>query len=113
MIYDKKSFLPGNIDDPEFYQKIFDALPIPIFYRDLNSVYQMCNKAHEEFSGRPREQIIGRSVYEIHTKTMAEIYQHKDQELFANPDIQIYETQVQQKDGSRMDVVINKAVIRS
>jgi len=113
MIYDKKSFLPGNIDDPEFYQKIFDALPIPIFYRDLNSVYQMCNKAHEEFSGRPREQIIGRSVYEIHTKTMAEIYHHKDQELFANPDIQIYETQVQQKDGSRIDVVINKAVIRS
>lgn len=113
MIYDKKSFLPGNIDDPEFYQKIFDALPIPIFYRDLNSVYQMCNKAHEEFSGRPREQIIGRSVYEIHTKTMAEIYHHKDQELFANPDIQIYETQVQQKDGSHMDVVINKAVIRS
>ena len=35
MIYDKKSFLPGNIEDPEFYQKVFDALPIPIFYRDL------------------------------------------------------------------------------
>lgn len=113
MIYDKKSFLPGNIDDPEFYQKVFDALPIPIFYRDLNGVYQMCNKAHEEFSGRPREQIIGRSVYEIHTKNMAEIYYHKDQELLANPDIQIYETQVRQKDGSRMDVVINKAVIRN
>lgn len=113
MIYDKKSFLPGNIDDPEFYQKVFDALPIPIFYRDLNGVYQMCNKAHEEFSGRPREQIIGRSVYEIHTKNMAEIYYHKDKELLANPDVQIYETQVRQRDGSRMDVVINKAVIRN
>jgi PAS domain S-box-containing protein len=113
MIYDKKSFLPGNIDDPEFYQKVFDALPIPIFYRDLNSVYQMCNKAHENFSGKPREQIIGRSVYDIHTKNMAEIYYHKDRELLANPDVQIYETQVRQTDGSRMDVVIHKAVIRN
>jgi PAS domain S-box-containing protein len=113
MIYDKKSFLPGNIEDPEFYQKVFDALPIPIFYRDLKGVYQMCNKAHEEFSGNPMEQIIGQSVYDIHTKHMAEIYYHKDQELLANPDVQIYETQVRQKDGSRMDVVINKAVIRN
>jgi PAS domain S-box-containing protein len=54
--------LPGNIEDPEFYQKIFDALPIPIFYRDLQGVYQMCNKAHEEFSGKMKAQIIGQSV---------------------------------------------------
>ncbi len=113
MIYDKKSFLPGNIEDLFFYQKVFDALPIPIFYRDLHGVYQMCNKAHEEFSGKPRAQIIGHSVYDVHTKHMAEIYFQRDQELFAKPDIQIYETQVRQQDGSRMDVVINKAVIRS
>jgi PAS domain S-box-containing protein len=113
MIYDKKSFLPGNIEDPEFYQKIFDALPIPIFYRDLNGNYQMCNKAHEEFSGKPAAQIIGQSVFDVHTRQMAEIYFQRDQDLLANPDIQIYETQVNQTDGSRMDVVINKAVIRS
>lgn len=113
MIYDKKSFLPGNIEDPEFYQKIFDALPIPIFYRDLQGVYQMCNKAHEEFSGKMKAQIIGQSVFDVHTRHMAEIYYQRDQELLAKPNIQIYETQVRQKDGSRMDVVINKAVIRN
>ncbi|MDD2380729.1 MAG: PAS domain S-box protein [Mariniphaga sp.] len=113
MIYDKKSFIPGNMDDPEIYQKIFDAMPIPIFYRDLNGAYLMCNKAHEEFSGKPAAQIIGRSVFDVHTKQMADIYFHRDQELLKNPDVQIYETQVMQKDGSRMDVVINKAVIRN
>lgn len=113
MIYDKDSFLKSNIKDPEFYQKVFDALPIPIFYRDLNGVYQMCNKGHEEFTGKPREEVIGRSVYDIHTKHMAEIYFHKDQELLANPDTQIYQTQAEKNDGSRMDVVIHKAVIRS
>ena len=113
MIYDKTSFLPGAIDDPEFYQKIFDALPIPIFYRDLQGIYQMCNKSHEEFSGKVKSQIIGHSIYDVHSQHMAEIYNQRDQELLAKPDTQIYETQVKQKDGSRMDVVINKAVIRN
>jgi PAS domain S-box-containing protein len=113
MIYDKQAFLPGNIEDPEFYQKIFDSLPIPIYYRDLDGVYQMCNKAHEEFTGKPRTQIIGNSVFDIHTKKMAEIYSQKDKELIANPDIQIYETQVTQTDGTKVDVIMNKAVIRN
>ena len=113
MIYDKKSFQSGNINDPQIYQKIFDAMPIPIFYRDLKGVYLMCNKAHEKFTGHPAVQIIGQSVFNVHTKEMAEIYYQRDQELLKNPDIQIYETQVKQKDGSRMDVVINKAVIRN
>ena len=113
MIYDKQAFLPGNIDDPEFYQKIFDSLPIPIYYRDLNSIYQMCNRAHEEFTGKPKTQIIGKSVFDIHTKQMAEIYFQKDKELMANPDVQVYETQVTHTDGTKVDVIMNKAVIRN
>jgi PAS domain S-box-containing protein len=112
MIYDKQSFVTGSIDDPEFYQKIIDALPIPIFYRDLNGVYQMCNKAHEFFTGRPRAQVVGKSIYEIHTKQMADIYSARDKELVAHPDVQVYETEVNQKDGTKLNVVLNKAVIR-
>jgi PAS domain S-box-containing protein len=112
MIYDKKSFFTGNIDDPEFHQKIIDALPIPIFYRDLKGVYQACNKAHEKFTGRLREQIVGKSVFEIHTREMAELYTQRDRELLSNPDVQIYETQMRQIDGTTHNVVLNKAVIR-
>lgn len=112
MIYDKKSFPGGNADDPEFHQKIIDALPIPIFYRDLNGVYQACNKAHEKFSGRKKEQIIGKSVYEIHTREMADIYTRRDQELLTNPSEQVYETQIKHTDGTAHNVVFNKAVIR-
>lgn len=113
MIYHKKPLMPGNIEDPELYQKIIDNLPTPIFYRDLKGNYLMCNKAHEDFSGKPREQVVGKSVYEIHTKEMADIYFQQDQALIANPEVQIYETNVRKRDGSRMDVVINKAVLRN
>ncbi len=113
MIYDKQSLISGATEDPEFYQKIIDALPIPIYYRDLNGVYQMCNKSHEKFTGRPKEQIIGKSVYDIHSKEMADIYSGRDKELLANPDVQVYETQIKKKDGSVHHVIMNKAVIRN
>ena len=58
MIYDKTSFPSGNIDDPEIHQKIIDTLPVPIFYRDTKGVYQMCNAAHEKFTGKSRADII-------------------------------------------------------
>jgi len=112
MIYDKKSFLTGGIDDPLFHQKLIDALPIPIFYRDLNSVYRMNNAAHEQFTGKTKDKIIGKSVFEVHTREMAEKYAHQDQELLNNPDVQVYNTQVNQGDGTSHHVVINKAVIR-
>lgn len=113
MIYDKKSNLSGNIDDPEFYQKIIDALPIPIFYRDLNGVYQMCNMAHEKFTGKQKADIIGKSIFQLHSKETAEIYFQRDHELQINQGEQIYETQMRDKDGSTRNVVLNKAVIRN
>ncbi len=112
MIYDKNSSSSGENESPDFYQKIIDALPTPIFYRDLKGVYLMCNKAHEKFTGRPKDQIIGKSVYEIHTKEMADIYSLRDKELLNQPEEQVYETKVRHTDGTTHHVVMNKAVIR-
>jgi len=112
MIYDKGSFLTDGIDDSLFHQRLIDALPIPIFYRDLNSVYKMCNAAHEKFTGRSKDQIIGKSVFEVHTREMAEKYAHQDKELISKPDVQVYNTQVRHGDGTSHHVILNKAVIR-
>ncbi len=112
MIYDKKSFLTGNIDDPTFHQKIIDALPIPIFYRDTEGIYQMCNAAHEQFTGKTKEQIVGKPLHDVHVKEMADKYLAQDNELIANPDVQVYNTQVRHGDGTSHHVIINKAVIR-
>ncbi len=112
MIYDKKSFLTGNIEDPEIHQKIIDALPIPIFYRDTKGIYQMCNAAHEKFTGKTKDQIVGKTIYEVHVKEMADKYAHQDNELINNPDVQVYDTKVRHGDGTSHNVILNKAVIR-
>lgn len=112
MIYDKKSFLTGNIEDPEIHQRIIDALPIPIFYRDINGIYQMCNAAHEKFAGKSKSQIVGKSVYDVHAKEAAEKYDSQDKALINNPEVQVYNTLVRHSDGTMHDVILNKAVIR-
>ncbi len=112
MIYDKKSLTTGNIEDPEIHQKIIDTLPIPIFYRDINGVYQMCNAAHEKFTGKTKEQIVGKSIHEVHVKEMADKYLSQDKELLSKPDVQVYNTPVRHGDGTSHNVILNKAVIR-
>jgi PAS domain S-box-containing protein len=113
MIYEEKSFNQGFIDDPELHQKIIDALPIPIFYRDLNGIYKACNLAQEKLLGLPKSQIIGKTVFDIQPFEIAEIYSKRDQELFDSPGDQNYEAKFRDVSGVVHDVVFNKAVIRN
>ncbi len=113
MIYEEKSFHQEFINDPELHQKIIDALPIPIFYRDLNGIYKACNMAQEKLLGLPKSQIIGKTVFDIQPFEIAEIYAQRDQELFDSPGDQIYEAKFRDITGTLHDVVFNKAVIRN
>ncbi|MDP3914808.1 MAG: PAS domain S-box protein [Bacteroidota bacterium] len=113
MIYEEKSFNQGFIDDPELHQKIIDALPIPIFYRDLSGIYKACNLAQEKLLGLPKSQIIGKTVFDIQPFEIAEIYSKRDQELFDSPGDQNYEAKFRDVSGVVHDVVFNKAVIRN
>ncbi len=112
MIYEEKSFNQEFINDPELHQKIIDALPIPIFYRDLNGVYKACNLAQEKLLGLPKSQIIGKTVFDIQPDDIAEIYAKRDQELLDSPGDQIYEAKFRDATGVMHDVVFNKAVVR-
>ena len=103
----------GFIEDPELNQKIIDALPIPIFYRDLKGIYMACNLAQEKLLGMDKSQIIGKTVFDIQPYEIAEIYAQRDQELLDSPGDQIYEAKFRDASGILHDVVFNKAVIRN
>jgi PAS domain S-box-containing protein len=113
MIYEENPFNQGFIDDPELHQKIIDALPIPIFYRDLQGVYKACNLAQEKLLGLPKSQIIGKTVFDIQPFEIAEIYAQRDQELLDSPGDQSYEAKFRNTSGILHDVIFNKAVIRN
>lgn len=112
MIYEEKPLHQGFIDDPELHQKIIDALPIPIFYRDMKGIYMACNLAQEKLLGVTKSQIIGKTVFDIQPFDIAEIYAQRDQELLDSPGDQSYEAKFRDAAGTLHDVVFNKAVIR-
>lgn len=88
---------------------ILDAIPSPIFYKDISGIYRFCNKAFAEFLGRPKEEIVGKSVYEVSPRNLAQKYYEMDTELFIDRKVQIYENQVKNKNNELRDVLFNKA----
>ncbi len=92
-----------------FEQKLLDAIPQPVFYKDINGIYIGCNAAYEKFINMPRAKIIGRSVFDIAPKKLADVYHAKDEELFSNPGTQTYESRVIDSTRRVHDIIFQKA----
>ena len=92
-----------------FQERLMDAIPSPVFYKDVAGVYLGANKAFEQYIGLAPEQFIGKTVYDIAPADLAEEYDKADKELLDGTGRQIYEAAVVYADGTRHDVVFNKA----
>ncbi|OGQ93617.1 MAG: hypothetical protein A2284_10145 [Deltaproteobacteria bacterium RIFOXYA12_FULL_61_11] len=92
-----------------FLQQLIDAIPNPIFYKDVNGRYLGCNANFLRYLGRRRDEVLGATVFDLYPAELAAEYFRKDQELFADPGIQVYECQVVTAEGKIHEVVFNKA----
>ena len=92
-----------------FMESLLEAIPAPVSFKDTNHIYLGCNQAFAEFTGQPKENIIGKSVFEVAPKELAEVYRDQDEALFKNPIPQIYESSVKSGDGTTHDVMFHKA----
>jgi PAS domain S-box-containing protein len=92
-----------------FLQILMDALPNPVFYKDVQGRYLGCNKACEEAWGISREDLIGKTVFDQHPRDLADIYYARDAELLSNPGVQVYETSIAHAPGTRKNVILHKA----
>jgi PAS domain S-box-containing protein len=90
-------------------QTLIDAIPNPIFYKDRRGRYLGCNQAFETYLGLAKGQLVGTSVHDLAPPDLADRYHEMDEALFANPGVQVYESSVVYADGTRHDVIFNKA----
>ncbi|MGC9467071.1 MAG: GAF domain-containing protein [Anaerolineae bacterium] len=101
------------VERVHFLQSLIDAIPTPIFYKDARGVYLGCNTAFaKQVLGLEREQIIGRTVHdlsEVIPAALADVYHKQDVDLVASRGTQVYEAPVRFADGSRRQVLFNKA----
>ena len=99
-------------DRLQLQQVLFEAVPIPLFYKNRQGIFVQCNRAFEKFIGRDRKEFLGKNVYEISPRNLADVYDAADQDLYDNPDsIQHYETTVVSSTGEGRNVVFYKALV--
>ncbi len=95
----------------DFRQTLIDAIPNPVFYKDVDGKYIGCNEAFAALVGVPKEEVVGRSVYEVAPQDLANLWREKDQELFDEPHVQIFECILARPDGTERSLVFHKAPI--
>lgn len=99
----------GFFGHSDFLQTLIDSIPVPVFYKDSDMLYQGCNSTLERFLGRPKEKIIEKSVYDISPKELADVYHAKDLELLGKPGTQTYEGKMINGQEELRDVVFHRA----
>ena len=94
-------------------QSIIDAIPNPVFYKDVSGHYLGCNLAFAHHIGWDRAEIIGKTAFDIHPQELASVYHRMDAALVMSPGQQTYESVVQYKDEGPRNVIFYKATFRN
>ncbi len=110
---DNSSIIRYAKTEQTLLQAVINAVPAPIFYKDIDGRYLGCNKAFEEYIGLTRQKLVGRTVFELFSPELARVYAEADQVLLDNNGEQIYEAQVKYADGSLRDVMFHKATFNA
>jgi len=96
-----------------FSESLLAAIPAAVFYKDADGRYQGCNAAFTKIMGVTADQIRGKTVYELWPSDHARFYHQKDLELMENPQRQVYEFEVKDKNGRIRPVIYYKNVFRN
>jgi PAS domain S-box-containing protein len=94
----------------QFLETLMNAIPQPVFYKDMELRYLGCNAAFERLTGIPRDRLIGKTVSDLFPSELSDIYYAADLELLNSTGTQIYEGDLCAADGIQRRAVFHKAV---
>jgi len=85
-------------DKCDFLQTLIDSMPNPVYTKDKNCRYKLCNKAFMNNIGLTEENIIGKSIIEIYptNETAKELYE-KDLNLIMFGGVETFEINLHSK----------------
>ncbi|MDD2440052.1 MAG: histidine kinase dimerization/phosphoacceptor domain -containing protein [Methanosarcinaceae archaeon] len=101
-----------------FLETFLDAMPSPAFYRNLESVYQICNEMFASFIlGRSKAEVIGKSMYDFKKEfpeAMLRTTEYYDRLLLKAGKSQPHEVRIScAGDGKLRDFLVHKARFKS
>jgi diguanylate cyclase (GGDEF)-like protein/PAS domain S-box-containing protein len=92
-----------------FQQQLIEAIPGPVFYKDVESRYLGCNGAFAAFSGQQASELIGKTAHDLFPDALANSDLAADRKILQQPGSEIYEEAVRYATGEMRDVMFHKA----
>ncbi len=96
--------------DDDFLLILLNAIPLPVFYKNLKGVFVGCNQSFESFVGKKKTEIVGKKTIDIFKEKYAKEYLETDEIVQRNSFVKDYETEVIAPDNSTRNVILNKAI---
>lgn len=93
-----------------FQATLMDNIPLPVYFKNVDSRYIDCNKAFTKLFGLSKEDIIGKTVYHLLDAQQAELFEEKDLDLLLSRIPQIFETQIRFNNKSISFFLFHKSV---
>lgn len=97
-------------DKLSFVSTLMDNIPLPIYFKSVDSRYIDCNKAFTNLFNRPKEDIIGKTVYHLLDNFQADVFEEKDLELMLSRIPQVFEKEIQFNNESTLYFLFHKSV---
>ncbi len=91
-------------------ERIINAVAEPIFVKDQEHRWVLCNDAFLAFIGRTDQEIRGKSDYDIFPKEQADVFWTKDQEVFSNGNMVVNEELITDGKGRVKTIVVKKTL---
>ena len=92
-----------------FLQELIDSIPTPVFYKDTTGHYRVCNRAFEDYTRRPRHEILDRISPEVLPRDLADQYVALDSKALETGHMQATESTFIYGDGSSRQSIVFKA----
>jgi len=105
--------------EKELYEKtallenLLDSIPDIVFFKDLNGVYLGCNPMFAEFTGNPREKILGATDFDLFPAEVAAFFREQDGIMMKQNTMRHNEEWVDYPDGRRVLLDTLKAPLRA
>lgn len=93
------------VDMQRFNESLLKAIPIPVFYKDVEGRFISCNPTFTQITGISKAELLGKRVDEILPPEMADEYSQRDMEVLRSKQPQYFEHSLLDRSGHRYQVL--------
>ena len=91
-----------------FTRALIDAIPNPVYYKDVEGRYRVYNRAWQELWGTEGQDWIGKTVHDMFDADIARLHDERDRPLFEKPAAVQYEALMPTDAGRKREMLYNK-----